>query len=216
MTRLHRLLPLCLATLSLPAMAAPQSLDDWRDQRPDSVDTWTLSQLIGDDVIAGENSEVGEVDDVILDTDGNIQSLVVYSNGNHAERGYRQVDWPVEVFEPFDPTLSIAEKPDAFAKQQVQDSAAALAGDEQFLASRLLGMGVQVEGAPYAEVEGLIVDADDQVSSVVIDPDGLDTADYWIPTDLGWINPEWAMIVPYGKSEVESAGSYQDGDENAS
>lgn len=209
MTRLHRLIPLCAAALPFTAMAAPDNLSDWQAQRSDPTSTWTITQLLGDDVIAGKNTEVGEVADVLLDRQGNIQSLLIYSNGNQVERGFRTVEWPVKIFEPRDVLLSLGQQPSEFGKRQIARSPQKLYGQDQLSASAMLGMGVQVGGSPYAEVEDLIVNDQGQVTSAVIDPDGLDTDNYWIPTDLGWVNPEWVMVVPYSQEAIEQSGAYQ-------
>ncbi|MBS9405536.1 PRC-barrel domain-containing protein [Halomonas sp. TRM85114] len=210
MTYLDRLFPLCIAALPLTAMAAPENLSDWQDQRGDPSSTWTISQLLGDDVIAGENTEVGEVTDVIFDDQGTIQSLVVYSNGNAVERGFRTVEWPVKVFEPSDVLLSIGQQPSEFGNQQVTHSPVEFFGQNQFSARTMLGMGVQVEGSPYAEIEDLVLNEQGQVTSAVIDPDGMETANYWLPTDIGWINEDWVMILPYSQSDIEQSDSYSD------
>ncbi len=218
MANLYRLIPLCAAALPFTAMAAlpftamaaaPENLSDWQNQRSDPSSTWTITQLLGDDVIAGENTEVGEVSDVIFDDQGTIQSLVVYSNGNQVERGFRTVEWPVEVFEPSDVLLSIGQQPPEFGDLQVTLSPAELFGQNQFSARAMLGMGVQVEGSPYAEIEDLVLNEQGQVTSAIIDPDGMETANYWIPTEIGWVNPDWIMVLPYPQSDIEQTGSYQ-------
>ncbi len=214
MKRLHRLIPLCAAALPFTAMAAPDNLSDWQNQRSDSSSTWTITQLLGDDVIAGENTEVGEVADVILDRQGNIQSLLVYSNGNQVERGFRTVEWPVKVFEPDDVLLSIDQQPAKFGNRQATRSPQTLYDKNQLSASAMLGMGVQVEDSPYAEVEDLVVNDQGQVTSAIIDPDGMDTDNYWLPTDLGWVNPEWVMVMPYSQSDIEQTGAYQGNSES--
>ncbi|NYS62032.1 PRC-barrel domain-containing protein [Vreelandella salicampi] len=206
MTCLNRLIPLC-AALPFTAMAAPENLSDWQNQRSDSASNWTITQLLGDDVIAGENTEVGEVTDVILDDQGNLQSLVIYSNGNAVERGFRTVEWPVKLFEPSDVLLSIGHQPSAFGDQQVTLSSVELFGQNQLSARAMLGMGVHVEGSPYAEIEDLILNDQGQVTSAVIDPDGMETDNYWIPTDFGWINEDWVMTMPYSQSDIEQSGS---------
>lgn len=210
-TTLQRYIPLCAAALPLTAIAAPDNLDDWQNQRSDLSSTWTITQLLGDDVIAGEDTEVGEVADVMLDAEGNIQSLLVYSNGNQVEQGFRTVEWPVLLFEPNDVLLSIAQQPSEFGDQQVAGSPHELIGENQFSAVNILGMGVQVEDAAYAEVEDLVVNEQGQVTSAIIDPDGIDTDSYWIPTEIGWIDPEWVMILPYTRGDIEQSGAYQDG-----
>lgn len=211
MTALQRYITLCAAALPLTAVAAPDNLDDWQDQRSDPASTWTMTQLLGDDVIAGEDTEVGEVADVFLDAEGNVESLLVYSNGNEVERGFRTVDWPVLLFEPSDVLLSIAQQPSEFGDQPVASSPQELIDEDQYSAVSMLGMGVEVEGSAYAEVEDLVMNEQDQVTSAIIDPDGMDTDNYWIPTDFGWIDPEWVMVVPYSQSDIEQAGTYQDG-----
>ncbi|MFW3615257.1 PRC-barrel domain-containing protein [Billgrantia antri] len=212
MTVLQRYIPLCVAALPLTALAAPGNLDDWQNQRSDSASTWTMRQLLGDDVIAGEKTEVGEVADVLLDAEGRVESLLVYSNGNEVNRGFRTVEWPVLRFEPSDVLLSIAQQPSEFGDQPVASSPQELIGEDQYSALSMLGMGVEVEGAAYAEVEDLVVNEQNQVTSAIVDPDGMDTDSYWIPTDLGWIDPEWIMIVPYSQSDIEQAGAYQGDD----
>jgi sporulation protein YlmC with PRC-barrel domain len=209
MTHLHRLIPLCAAALPFTAVAAPENLNDWQNQRSDPSTAWTMTQLLGDDVIAGENTEVGEVADVILDAQGSIQSLLVYSNGNQVERGFRTVEWPVKLFEPEDVLLSITQTPQEFGNQQTTRSPRELFNQNQLSASSLLGMGVQVGGSAYAEVEDLVVNDQGQVTSAIIDPDGLETDNYWIPTELGWVSPEWMLVVPYSQSNIEQTGSYQ-------
>ncbi len=210
MTYLNRLIPLCAAALPFTAMAAPENLNDWQNQRGDPSSTWTISELLGDDVIAGENTEVGEVTDVIFDDQGAIQSLVVYSNGNQVERGFRTVEWPVKVFEPSDVLLSIGQQPSEFGNQQVTLSPVELFDQNQFSARAMLGMGVQVEGSPYAEIEDLVLNEQGQVTSAVIDPDGMETANYWVPTDFGWINSDWLMILPYSQNDIEASDPYSD------
>ncbi|MEH6641671.1 hypothetical protein [Vreelandella glaciei] len=211
MDYLYRLIPLYVTVLPLTAMAAPENLSDWQNQRSDPDTTWTITQLLGDEVIAGENTDtgVGKVADVILDDQGNIQSLLVYSNGNQVERGFRTVEWPVKLFEPSDVLLSIRHQPSEFGNLQVTLSPEELFGQNQFSASSILGMGVHVEGLPYAEIEDLVLNDQGQVTSAVIDPDGMETASYWVPTEFGWINPDWTMVLPYPKSDIEQAGSYQ-------
>ncbi len=209
MAHLYRLLPLCAAALPFTAMAAPENLSDWQNQRGDPSSTWTITQLLGDDVIAGENTEVGEVADVIFDDQGIIQSLIVYSNGNQVERGFRIVEWPVEVFEPSDVLLSIRQQPSEFGNQQVTLSPDELFGQNQFSASDMLGMSVQVEGSPYAEIEDLVLNEEGQVTSAVIDPDGMETVNYWIPAEIGWVNPDWVMVLPYSQIDIEKTDSYR-------
>ena len=209
MKQLHRLIPLCAAALPLTAMAAPENLSDWQNQRSDPSTAWTITQLLGDDVIAGENTEVGEVADVILDAQGNIQSLLVYSNGNAVERGFYTTEWPVKLFEPTDVLLSIDQQPSEFGNQQSTLSPQELFGQNQFSASAMLGMGVQVEDSAYAEIEDLVVNDQGQVTSAIIDPDGMETDNYWIPTEMGWVNPDWILVLPYSQSDIEQSGSYQ-------
>ncbi|MCG7601590.1 PRC-barrel domain-containing protein [Halomonas sp. McH1-25] len=209
MKHLHRLIPLCAAALPFAAMAAPEDLSDWQNQRGDPSASWAITQLLGDDVIAGENTEVGEVADVILDAQGNIQSLLVYSNGNAVERGFYTTEWPVKLFEPSDVLLSIDQQPEEFADQQHSTSPQQFFNEDQYSASSILGMGVQVEESAYAEVEDLVVNDQGQVTSAIIDPDGMDTDNYWVPTDLGWVNPAWILVVPYSQSDIEQSGAYQ-------
>lgn len=214
MVNQYRWIPLCAVSLPftiLPfmAMAAPENLSDWQNQRSDPSSTWTITQLLGDDVIAGENTEVGEVADVIFDDQGTIQSLVVYSNGNQVERGFRTVEWPVEVFEPSDVLLSIGQQPSEFGDQQATLSPVELFGQNQFSARTMLGMGVQVEGSPYAEIEDLVLDEQGQLTSAIIGTDGIDATNYWVPTEIGWVNPDWIMVLPYSQSDIEQTDSYQ-------
>lgn len=209
MKHLNRLIPLFAVALPFTTMAAPENLTDWENQRSDHASSWTINQLLGDDVIAGENTEVGEVTDVIFDDQGNLQSLVIYSNGNAVARGFRTVEWPVKLFEPSDVLLSIGQQPSEFGNQQATLSPEELFGQNQFSARALLGMGVHVDGSPYAEIEDLVMNEQGQATSAVIDPDGMEVANYWVPTDFGWINADWAMIMPYSQSDIEQSGSYQ-------
>ncbi|SFU65465.1 PRC-barrel domain-containing protein [Halomonas korlensis] len=204
----YRLIILCIGALPFTVMAAPENLSDWQDQRSDPSSTWTITQLLGDDVIAGEDTEVGEVADVIFDDQGNIQSLVIYSNGNQVERGFRTIEWPVEVFEPSDVLLSIGQQPSEFGDQQVTLSPGELFSQNQVSARAMLGMGVQVEGSPYAEVEDLILNEQGELTSAVIGTDGIEATNYWLPTELGWVTPDWIMVLPYSQSDIERTDSY--------
>ncbi|MHB0776087.1 PRC-barrel domain-containing protein [Halomonas sp. WWR20] len=210
------LIPLCLAALPLAAEAAPETLENWQSEKDASQAAWTISQLLGDDVIAGENTEVGEVTDVVLDKEGNITSIIVHSNGNQVERGYRKVEWPVKLFEPSDVLLSIAQQPSEFGKLEHSDSPQGLIGEDMFSADSVLGMSVQVEGLPYGEVEDLGIDEQGQVTSAIIDPDGVETPDYWIPSEMGWISPEWILVIPYTQSEIEQTTPYEKQDNSKS
>ncbi|GAB2793723.1 hypothetical protein GCM10027040_20080 [Halomonas shantousis] len=212
----YRLIPLCLAALPLTAWAAPETLENWQDEKNASQPAWMISQLLGDDVIAGENTEVGEVTDVVLDEEGNVTSIIVYSNGNQVERGYREVSWPVKLFEPSDVLLSIAQQPSAFGELEHSETPQELIGEDRFSADSILGMSVQVEDKPYGEVEDLGIDEQGQVTSAVIDPDGLETSDYWIPSDMGWISPEWILVIPYTQSEIEQTAPYENQDNSTS
>ncbi|CAM4239206.1 PRC-barrel domain-containing protein [Vreelandella rituensis] len=178
MKHLNRLIPLFAAALPFTAMAAPENLNDWENQRSDPASSWTINQLLGDDVIAGENTKVGEVTDVIFDDQDNLQSLVIYSNGNAVARGFRTVEWPVKLFEPSDVLLSIGQQPSEFGNQQVTLSPAELFGQNQFSARAMLGMGVHIDGSPYAEIEDLVMHEQGQATSAVIDPGGMETTNY--------------------------------------
>lgn len=194
---------LLAAAYPFAALAAPQSLDEWPGGTFDESTDWVITELISDEVIASQHTEVGEVYDVVLDADGAIQSIIVHSNGNHADRGYREVEWPVDAYEPPDPTLSLTKSVEEFQQLDAAQSAEELIGEGEFSARDLLGMGVWVEGRPYAEIGNLVVSDGAQVVSAIIDPDGLDTPDYWIPTDLGWITTDWVIVVPYSQSAIE-------------
>ncbi len=73
----------------------------------------------------------------------------------------------------------------------------------------MLGMSIQVEGSPYAEIEDLVLNEEGQVTSAVIDPDGMETVNYWIPTEIGWVNPDWVMVLPYSQIDIEKTDSYR-------
>lgn len=203
MRRLLWLTPILAIAYPLTAVGAPADLSEWPGGSYDKNTDWVITQLLSDDVIASQHTEVGEVYDVLLDADGTIQSILIYSNGNHAERGYYQVDWPVKSFEPTDPTLSIAMSVEQFQQLETAQTADSLIGENQYGARELLGMGVWVDELAYAEVGNLVVNDNEQVVSAIIDPDGLDTPDYWIPTDLGWISADRVIVVPYSQSAIE-------------
>ena len=207
MKRAGSLSGLILAALPAAALAAPDSLDQWHTSTG-TDHTWPISALMGDDVIAGSNTEVGNVTDVVLGDQGRIMSLIVHSNGNAVDAGYYQVEWPVKLFEPGDVLLSIDATPETFAQMTRLDSPADAVADHHYLASQLLGMGVEVEGNAWEEIENLIVSGDQRINSIVIAKDGADSADYWIPASPGWINAQQVMVVPYAQADIESGHDY--------
>ncbi|MEC9482265.1 MAG: PRC-barrel domain-containing protein [Halomonas sp.] len=205
----HRLIPVLAAALPLTAMAAPQNLSNWQGGQINEA--WTLSQLLGDDVIAEQDTEVGEVVDVLFNEQGQIDSIIVYSNGNNVSPGYRRIDWPVDVFEPTDPLLSINQPPSAFGNLQSFESISALADAgglySLYSGESMVGMGVRTGNSPYGEVEDIVI-ANDRITSTVVDPDGRDTVNYRIPSELGWIGSDWVLVVPYSQSEIEQTRPY--------
>lgn len=82
-----RAMPLFMAAMLPMAAAADQNLQSANWDYEQLRGSWRVSEIIGSEVQANDGSEYGEIKDVVLSTDGKIQSVLVESDGAMTREG---------------------------------------------------------------------------------------------------------------------------------
>ena len=188
----------------------------WSQQ--DLYDGWTVQQLFDTEVRGSENDEIGEIENLVIDADGNVTKVIIEAGGfldigdTHFAVDWDQVEigpemaWvEVPVDEDNVPEFSLFEGDEEVAT-----------GPRAWRASELLNDYVSLQDSPrYGIVDDIVIDRQGKVQAVVVYPDvtygvGRPYAYpyYGYADDPAFDPGAESYDLPYTLSEVQELGPF--------
>lgn len=218
-------------TLGLPAAAAAQddgdgviSLDEWDYDEDLGGQRWHAEALIGADVIGDEGEEFGNVENIVVNADGSVESVIVEAGG-FLDMGdtHLSVPWDNMTYMPEEEAVQVsvsADNVDSFTLFETRGEVEGPSNQpNEWRVTELLDDYVLVnDGVGFGLVEDVVFSQQGQLQAVVVKPDvQYDDLDgvyaypfYGYGYDYGYgFNPGWGYYeLPYGLDEASSLEPY--------
>lgn len=178
-------------------------------------DGWRVEEMMDTTVIGANGEEIGEVENLIVSRDGNLEAVVIEAGG-FADIGdtHFRVRWDdVEVGDGMDALHVPMTEDSAPTDFSLFEDEEVRAGGDEWRATELLDDYVQLkDNRAYGIVDDLIFDRDGQLMAVIVSPDvryGVTGGRYAYPYsryDAG--RPGNVYTVPYGSEDIQNLAPF--------
>lgn len=205
------MLTLGVTTQSMAQSADVIPLEEWNQQSYD--EGWSAERLINLEVRGTEGEAIGEVENILVGPDGNVQSLIL-EVGGFLDIGdtHLKVDWNQVAVDPSGELGYVTVPVDADNYDQFDISASSgdvESGPRAFRATELIGDYVALDGMnDYGYVNDLVFDKAGALQSVVVNQNSMLGGGYraypYYGYDHGFDPGLDRYQLPYEQNEIDA------------